>query len=743
MSTRELIHKINKYVKPKMNIQTWLKNIGCLSIALLFAGHAWAQTAIRAITSGTQSGEIVVRVELSEPLAQIPEGFVIQNPARIALDLPGVISGMDKPVVDMGQGNLRSVAIAQANDRTRLVFNLANATAYTTELSGNTLLVRLANASSSAPSAVERTHFAPPAVGQATQPAAVAQSDVQNIDFRASQTGTGSVVVTLPSDQTAIDIRQQGGNVVVDLYQTTLPAALRRRLDVSDFRTPVQSVTAEQVGANVRLTITPTGNWDQSAFQAGNQFVLEVHPVKEDPNKLVQGTGYRGERLSLSFQNIDIRALLPVIADFTDFNIVTSDSVQGNLTLRLKDVPWDQALEIILQTKGLAVHKNGNVLWIAPRDEINAMRMQILQEAQEMQTLEPLRTQIFQLNYAKAEAVMAALDVTGGTTPTTGAATPGPTILSPRGSVIVDPRTNKLIVTDVPSKLENLASVLAQIDIPVRQVVIEARIVDAEEGWGKELGMRLSGVGSGNRKGRWTQNPDGSWGFERFPVWAAGGTRPNFEDTDDEDANYDRYNFFDLPAKALQGAHPGYFAFKLNAGQGRYLQLELQALETDNKARNIASPRLMTADSVTASLEQGVEIPYQEASSSGATSVTFKKAVLLLEVTPQITPDGNVSMLINISQDTVGEPTTYGPGINTKRINTQVTIENGGTVVIGGIFSQSEETVTRKIPLLGDIPLVGRFFRSTSNATGRKELLIFLTPRIVDDNMTRGVRGTL
>lgn len=726
MSTREMI---NKQAKRKMNMQ-WLRNISGVVAAIVLAGHAWAQTAIQSITSGIQSGEVVVKVELSGPLGQEPQGFVVQNPARIALDLPGVVNGMDRSLVNLSQGNLRSVAVAQANDRTRLVLNLGSPTTYSTEISGNTLLVRLGTSQTAATVAAQATttHFSPATAQNSDAPSpaqnAVSLSDLKNIDFRTAADGAGAVIVTLPSDQTSIDIRQQGSNVVVDLFQTTLPASLHRRLDVSDFRTPVQSISAEQVGANVRLTITPTGNWEQSAFQAGNQFVLEVHPVKEDPTRITGSTGYKGDRLTLNFQNIDVRAVLAVIAEFTEFNVVTSDSVQGSLTLRLKDVPWDQALDIILQAKGLAADRNGNVLWIAPRDEINNMRTERLRAAQEGEALEPLRTQVFQLNYAKSEAVMNALNPSSGTNSSaTGSA---PSLISERGTVIVDPRTNKLIVTDVPSRLENLAAVIAQIDIAVRQVVIEARIVDAEEGWGRSLGARLSGTG-------WSGN------------WGAGGTQPQDDDDDDDDdddtsndmtAKKDSWNMFNLAALSI-GDKPGFFAVKFSPSAGKYLQLELQALESENYGRNIASPRLMTVDSVKASVEQGIEIPYQNATSSGATSVEFKKAVLLLEVTPQITPDGNVSMLINISQDTQGQDTLSGPSINTKRINTTVTVENGGTVVIGGIFQQSEKSTVRKIPLLGDLPLIGTFFRSNNKSTARSELLIFITPRVVNDGLTR------
>lgn len=725
MSTREIV---SQQMKKKMN--KWYIQIGGMVAALVLAGQAWAETAIRSISSGVQSGEIVVKVELTEPLTQEPKGFVIQNPPRIALDLPGVVNGMNRSVIDLSQGNLHSVAVAQANDRTRLVLNLGGATTYTTQIMGNTLLVHLAPVRPMVPAnATEAVQFSPQ-TAQGTSPsapvvAAAKTDEVQNIDFRTSADGAGSMIVTLPSDQTSIDIKQQGSNIVVELLQTKLPASLRKKLDVSDFRTPVKSIVAEQAGANVRLTISPTGNWEQSAFQAGNQFVLEVHPVKEDPQKILAGVGYKGERLTLNFQNIEIRALLNVIADFTDFNIVTSDSVRGNLTLRLKDVPWDQALDIIMQARGLAVEKTGNVLWIAPRDEINQMKIANVELNDTIEKMEPLRTQVFQLNYARVMPIFEAIK--GDNDDDSDRML---NLLSERGSLLADERTNKLIVTDVPSRLEALATVLQQLDIPVRQVVIEARVITAEEGWGRSIGMRLTGIGfakfNGNNLSLSGANP--SVDVKRLlygsdEIEAVGET--------------EHINFFDFGAKSVLSQQPGYFSFGFSSGLGKYLDLEIQALEADQSGRNVASPRLMTSDSVKASVEQGVDIPYLEASSSGATSVGFKKAVLGLEVTPQITPDGNVTMDIIVTKDSRGTETIAGPAINTNRVETRVTIENGGTVVIGGIFTQDEKETREKIPLLGDIPLVGRFFRANSKEIERKELLIFVTPRIVNDGFAR------
>ena len=719
MSTREMV---SQQMKKKMN--KWCIRIGGMVAALALAGHAWAETAIRSISSGVQSGEIVVKVELTEPLTQEPKGFVIQSPPRIALDLPGVVNGMDRSSIQLSQGNLHSVAIAQANDRARLVLNLGGVTTYTTQNDGNTLLIRLAPVRPlESAKATNPVKFSPETAQKSNQPslpvpAVVASNEVQNIDFRSSPDGAGSVIVTLPSDQTSIDIRQQGRNIVVELMQTKLPAALRKQLDVSDFRTPVKSVRAEQSGSNVRLTISPSGNWEQSAFQAGNQFVLEVHPVKDDPNKPISGPGYKGERLTLNFQDIDVRALLNVIADFTEFNIVTSDSVRGNLTLRLKDVPWDQALDIIMQAKGLAVEKKGNVLWIAPSEEINQQRMNEVVTQSDIEKLEPLRTQVFQLNYARAkdiyEAIIQDEDSGGGGAQESRMLN----LLSERGNLLADERTNKLIVTDVPSRLEALGAVLQQIDIPVRQVVIEARVITAEEGWGRSIGMKLTGLGY-----------SGNFGLK--------GNNPRIEYENQETGDKAHINIFDFGDKRILNNDPSYFAFNFSAGGDKFLELEIQALEADQTGRNVASPRLMTADSVTAIVEQGVEIPYLESSSSGAVSISYRKAVLSLEVTPRITPDGNVNMAIIVTKDSKGEQTGVGLAIDTNRVKTEVTIENGGTVVIGGIFTQEELESKQKIPLLGDIPLFGRFFRANSKQVSRKELLVFVTPRIVNDGFAR------
>ncbi len=473
---------------------TWRVWGGALALALA-APMAFAQGVIQSITSTQQSGADVVRIEFSEPLSAVPAGFAIQQPARIAIDLPGVTNGMGKPSVEINQGNLRTVNVAQAGDRTRLVLNLKQAATYRTQLDGKALLIVVDSSgpAASAAAAPATTGAAPAAATTAAPTFAPSQNrdaqSLREIDFRRGVDGAGRVLVTLPSNQVGVDIRQQGTGLLVEFPRTTVPDNLRRRLDVTDFGTPVQTVTTTQSGDRVRMVIEPRGNWEHSAYQSDTQFVVEVRPVKVDPNKLTQGPGYQGEKLSLNFQNIEVRSLLQVIADFTNFNVVTSDTVTGSLTLRLKDVPWDQALDIILQAKGLGLRKSGNVIWIAPKDELAIKEQADLEAGKKKAELEPLRTQSFQLNYTKAEDVAKGLVGTG--TSGGGGGNANTRILSPRGSVISDQRTNQLFATDIPSKLEEIQSLVARIDIPVRQVLIEARIVEATDTFGKSLGAKL------------------------------------------------------------------------------------------------------------------------------------------------------------------------------------------------------------------------------------------------------------
>ncbi|WP_088283208.1 type IV pilus secretin PilQ [Ideonella sp. A 288] len=714
------------HTQEKHNMLNWRARLLAVVLALLSPLAAVAQNAIQSITSTQQAGAEVVRIELSEPLAAVPKGFSVQAPPRVAIDLPGVVNAIGRSVVEINQGNLRAVNIAQAGDRTRLVLNLRQASNYRAELQGKALLLVL-----EAPSA--------PAMASAStteQPAPFAPSQnkdqlpLRDIDFRRGPDGAGRVVVSLASTQVGVDIRQQGQTLVVEFMRSSLPDTLRRRLDVSDFGTPVHSVSTFQSGDRVRMVVEPRGSWEHSAYQSDNQFVLEVRPMKVDPNKLTQGPGYSGEKLSLNFQNIEVRALLQVIADFTNFNVVTSDTVTGNVTLRLKDVPWDQALDIIMQSKGLGVRKSGNVLWIAPKDELAAKEQVELESKKKIADLEPVRTQSFQLNYTKAEEVAKGLvgqNLGGGTGG--GAAS---RILTSRGSVIFETRTNQLFVTDIPSKLEEIQAMVAKIDIPVRQVLIEARIVEADDKFGRALGVKLGAV---DVRGLSGGVPGYSVGGGNYMQFAGNYVSANKQlGLISETIDVAETQFVNLPAASVNGAQAASLALSLfSPTANRILNLELSALEADGKGKIISSPRVITSDQGKAVIEQGEEIPYQVATSSGATSIQFKKASLKLEVTPQITPEGSVIMELDIAKDSRGVATLAGPAINTKHARTQVLVENGGTVVIGGIFTQEERNDVNKVPVLGDVPVLGHLFRNTVKNSNKTELLIFITPKIVTE----------
>ncbi len=714
-------------IEETWNMSNWRAAIAALLVcgmALLAPSPAWAEPLIQSITSTQQAGAEVVRIEFSEPLAALPGGFAVQTPPRIAIDLPGVGTALARSSVEINQGNLRSVNVAQAGERTRLVLNLKQPSGYRAQLQGKALLLILeTNASPAVAAADQPVHFAPSQNNQTL--------GLRDIDFRRGADGAGRIVVGLPNTQVGVDIRQQGSGLVIEFLRSTLPDALRRRLDVTDFGTPVKTVSTFQSGDRVRMVVEPTGSWEHSAYQTDNQFVLEVRPLKIDPNKLTQGPGFQGEKLSLNFQNIEVRALLQVIADFTNFNVVTSDTVTGTVTLRLKDVPWDQALDIIMQSKGLGVRKSGNVLWIAPKEELSAKEQVDLEAKKKVAELEPLRTQSFQLNYTKSEDV--AKGLTGQTTAGgsggggAGGSTQVTRILSPRGSVIFESRTNQLFVSDIPSKLEEITQLIAKIDIPVRQVLIEARIVEADDSFGRALGVKL---GASDLRG----TPTGagiSIGGNYTAIGAQTGQTPG-------GVGFNNSQFVSLPANVSSstfgGATAANVAFSLfSSAANRFLNLELSALESEGKGKIVSSPRVITADQVEALIEQGTELPYQAATSSGATSVQFRKANLALKVTPQITPEGNVILNVDVNKDSVGQSTVAGFAIDTKHVKTQVLVENGGTVVIGGIFTQNETDSTSKVPLLGDIPVLGYLFQNRTRSISKTELLIFITPKIVTD----------
>lgn len=683
-----------------------------LLLALVLAVTAvssLAQTAIESVSGSLQGGAEVVRIDLSQALTAVPAGFAIQSPARIALDFPGVTNAMGRSTIEINQGNLRSVSVLQAGERSRVVLNLKQATSYKAQLQGKSLMVVLDPVAAPAPDAA-----AVPAFVESRSRDVLPLKDV---DFRRGVNGSGRVVVALPNSQVGVDIRQRGQTLVVEFMKSSLPEGLKRRLDVADFGTPVQTVTTFQTGDRVRMVIEPKGAWEHSAYQSDDQFVVEVKPQRVDPSKLTQGPGYNGQKLSLNFQNIEVRSLLQVIADFTNFNIVTSDSVAGAVTLRLQDVPWDQALDIILQAKGLGMRKAGNVLWIAPKDEIVAKEKLEREANVALEGLEAVRTESFQLNYAKAADV--ARQLMGGAAPGAAPAAGGGAsarLLSTRGSAIAEPRTNQLFVTDISSKLEQVRGLITKLDIAVRQVLIEARIVEASDTFGKSLGVKLGG-GTGN-----VPAPSGGVGVSVGSSYVDG-TAATTSGT-----------FVSLPAVGQGGYNPATFAVSIfGESAARFLNLEISALEADGKGKVVSSPRVVTADKIKAVIEQGTELPYQVATASGATSIAFRKANLKLEVTPQITPEGNIILELDIAKDTVGQSTAAGYAINTKHIQTQVLVENGGTVVIGGIFELTESSNETKVPFFGDLPGIGNLFKSRGKVSNKQEMLVFITPKMISD----------
>lgn len=668
-----------------------------------------------------QGGEVLVKVSTKTELSSVPANFSVASPARIAFDFPATSNGLGRSSQTLNEAHLRSYNVVEVGDRTRLVLNLNRLSTFNTRVSGKDLYISLATPSGAdvTASADANARFAEPVANQGTQ-------TLRNVGFRRGKDGEGRVVVELSDPNTGIDIRQQGTKLVVDFLRASVADEFLKRYDVTDFGTPITQMEVVRSGANTRLTVTPNGLWEHNAYQSENQFILEVKRLVEDPNKLVQGSkpGYQGEKLSLNFQNIDVRSVLQVIADFTDNNIITSDTVGGSLTLRLKDVPWDQALDIILDAKGLDKRKTGNVIWIAPRDELAAKEKLALESQMQVSELEPLRTETFQLNYHKADVIYKAI---------TEKKDSDRSFLSKRGSIVMDTRTNKLIVTDIPSRLEEIRRILNELDIPTRQVLIEARIVEANEDFAKNLGARLgiNQTAAGSvQLGRAGLNIGGSaaaTGFQTGQVQ----TQPNFLT--------DSLSTGSLRASNITPRTPGQLSFVLfNSAATRFLNLELSALEQDGKGKVISSPRVMTSDQNEALIEQGVEIPYQQATSSGATSVSFRKANLKLQVKPQITPDGRVQMALDVNKDTPNTQLSTGSGvaIDTKHVKTDVLVENGGTVVIGGIYTQEERRTQTRVPFLGDLPYVGFLFRNTETDRSRAELLIFVTPRILSDNLT-------
>lgn len=677
--------------------------------------------------SALPGGRVSIRVKTTQALANPPAGFTISNPARIALDFPKVGNGLSKNNIAADQGVLKSMTLAQAKERTRLVLNLSKNVAYNTTISGNEVTIVLQSNEEQVNLGVE-TKFAEPSLGSQ-------QFAIKNVDFARGRNGEGRIIVDLSDASAGINIKQKGKTIIVDFINTDVPANLQRRLNVTNFNTPVIYVDTMKQGKNGRMVIEPKGSWEQSAYQADKKFIIDVRPVVEDPNKLVRGSkpGYGGEKLSLNFQNIEVRSVLQVIADFTGLNIITSDTVTGNLTLRLKDVPWDQAMDIITQSKGLSMRKTGNVILVAPADEVAAKEKQVLEASQQIEDIEPLRTEMFTLNYMKAEDLKSIIS------------DPKQKILSKRGNVGIDVRTNTVFVLDTPKYLEQVQAIINKTDVSVRQVMIESRLVIADDKYSKALGARF-GVTQTGSPGSAFSTVSGSIGSRPTaltagppPVLTQGPHNGSVQTaltggavTTSSDGLPDLMS--NLPVQNAFGSF-AYSLFHLPAGL--LLNLELTAMETDKRGKVVSSPRVTTANQHKAKIAAGTEIPYLQASSSGATNVAFKSAVLSLEVTPQITPDDKIIMDIDVKKDRVGQ--LFGlaqvPSIDTQNIQTQVLVGNGETAVLGGIYEQIERDDVEKVPFFGDLPVMGNLFKRKTKQSDKTELLIFITPKIMNDSL--------
>lgn len=664
-----------------------------------------ASNSIRTIDiSSFRNGQVIAKLTLDRPLDMLPAGVAMDNPHRIYFDFYNVSNGLGKNIQEAADGDLRSVNIVQVGDRTRLVLNLAKLMRHDIRAQENILLIKLVS--------VAENTTANTIVRFAEETPNKKLNSLQDIDFRRGANGEGRIEVDMTKAGTAVDVQQQGDDIFVEFVDTLLPGSLRRRFDVVDFATPVHTIETSKKGDNVRMVVKSKGRWEHSARQSGTRFILEVRALSEDEEELARKNrangGYTGERLSLNFQDVEVRAVLQVIADFTNFNIIASDSVAGNLTLRLKDVPWDQALDIVLQAHGLDKRKTGNVIFVAPRKEMADRELLDLEAQLQITEMEPLRSEIFHLNHRRVNS----LSFEG--------------MLSKRGTINLDEISNTVTVTDIPVRLGEIRKRIQRLDVYERQVMIEARIVDATDTFSRNLGARF-GIQNSSNIGN--QGLGISGNLTDSSALAGGGSAGG--------ANNLNVN---LPAAAATGLLGGPAALGLSLmkiNNGRLINLELSALETDQKGRVIASPRVVTAHGIEAVIEQGDRIPYQQATSSGATSIRFMDATLKLRVKPLITYNGQIDMELSVNQDQIGTAVNQflPPSINTKQVTTKVLVENGGTVVIGGIFNRTENQVVNKVPMLGDIPVLGHVFRNTTKVDNKRELLIFVTPRIISENL--------
>ncbi len=685
--------------------QTLLSGLlGLLSLLVFFSAAAADLTGIS--YTSLPGDKVQVKLELSEAPAGEPLSFTIDNPARIALDFPGTHLNVPSRNETIGVGVAHSVAAVEAGGRTRVVLNLVRMVPYDVKVEGDAVYVTLESAGAADVAMATASGKSMGATASATA------ASLESIDFRRADNGAGRVIVKLSDPSINVNMREEGGRILVDFINTRLPENLNRRLDVVDFATPVKEIDTTAQGNGVHMVITPTGDYEQLAYQTDELLTIEVKPLTKEEVAARKKKEFSGERLSLNFQNIEVRAVLQLIADFTGLNLVASDTVTGNVTLRLKNVPWDQAMDIILKSKGLAMRRAGNVIMVAPQEEIAAREKLELESQKQIAELAPLKTEFIQINYAKASDLSSLIKAEKNN------------LLSERGNISLDERTNTLLVQDTADKLAEIRKLIEKLDIPVRQVMIESRIVIANDDFSKDLGVRF---GYSQKSSQATQG--------RGHLFSTiGGRVPgdvNFGGNTSFNTNNNENYIVDLPVAGPAGA----LGFAVGKIGSYLLQLELTALQKEGRGEVISSPRVITANQKEAVIEQGTEIPYQEASSSGATSVSFKKAVLSLRVTPHITPDDRIIMDLNVNKDAVGTLFAGIPSIDTQNVDTQVLVDNGETVVLGGVYTQEKRDDSSRVPFFGDLPYVGFLFKNTQHSKTKKELLIFVTPKILKEGV--------
>jgi len=680
------------------------------ALILMLSANSAMAAVLQDINYAVLPGNRVeIRLSMSESVA-VSREFTTNNPARISMDFEGLSSALSQRNNRIDAGDVIGVTAVEAQGKMRVVIALLQMSSYTTRQDGDDFVITIGSSGGSSSIYDEPVSSAP----QSSSMSSTSSTKISGLDFRRGSTGEGQVMLSLSNADVSVDLRQEGRRIIADFFNTDISDSLIRKLDVIDFATPATVIQTSRLGKKIRLTIDTESEFEYLAYQADNLFTIELKPLsKNEAEQLRKDKNlYVGERLSLMFQDIEIRAVLQIIAQHTGLNLVASDTVRGNLTLRLQNVPWDQALDIILKTKGLDKRIDGNVMLVAPAQEIAAREKQELEASKQVSELAPLRTELIQINYAKASEIASLLKAKENS------------LLSERGSVSVDERTNSLLVQDTAFKLEEVRDLARKLDIPVRQVQIESRIVTASSGWTEELGVRW-----GATKIRSKTTLSGSLNSsDNLNYQIGGGIGANGGVTRDLG---DSLNV-SLPVAGAAGSFGLTYA---NLSKGLILDLELSALENENRGEVIASPRVITANQKEAMIEAGEEIPFQNATSSGATSVQFKKAVLSLTVTPQITPDDRIILDLTVTQDTRGEDTISGPAINTQQVTTQVLVDNGQTVVLGGIYQQRTNRDETKVPFFGDLPGIGWMFRHQADTRAKQELLIFVTPKILKESL--------